>query len=275
MVVNKSTLTNHAKNLSGLTINDLNKYLPAILTVEDIKMSREKMAEGLYLTKCIDGLKQIPNNSIDLIIADPPEDFSEDIFLGNDPMTLQDYYSWNIDWLKESHRILKSTGAIYLLTNWYYSSMYHSLLNNYFNLQSRITWHDPNMNQKSKLQTWRNVVSDIWFATKSDDFQFKQEQVVTKTNHSTDDQEALEPNLWTNIPRSIDDKYGKPVELFARILKASSFKLNWILDPFMRIGSVGLASKKYGRRFIGFETNKDKLLLAMKRIDQEKNDENI
>ena len=57
-------------------------------------------------------------------------------------------------------------------------------------------------------------------------------------------------------------------EVIGRILKSSSFKLNWVLDPFMSDGSVGLISKKSGRRFIGFETNKDNLLLAMKRIDQ-------
>ena len=270
MIMNKSILTNHPENLSGLTINDLNKYLPAILTVEDMKMSREKMVEGLYLTECIDGLKQIPDNSIDLIIADPPEDFSANIDLKNYTMTLQDYYSWNINWLKESRRILKSTGAIYLLTNWHYSSMYQSLLNNYFKLQSRITWHDPNKEQKAKLKTWKNVVSDIWFATKSDDFQFNQEPVSTKTNNSTNDHDILVQNLWTNIPTSNVNKSDKPIELFVRILKASSFKLNWILDPFMGTGGVGLASKNCGRRFIGFETNKDKLLLAMKRIDQEK-----
>ena len=33
-------------------------------------------------------------------------------------------------------------------------------------------------------------------------------------------------------------------------------------------GDVGIASKQSGRRFIGFETNKDNLLLAMKRIDK-------
>jgi DNA modification methylase len=50
-------------------------------------------------------------------------------------------------------------------------------------------------------------------------------------------------------------------------LDASSFKLNWVLDPFMGIGDAGVACKKNGRRYIGFETNKDHLLLAMKRID--------
>ena len=44
--------------------------------------------------------------------------------------------------------------------------------------------------------------------------------------------------------------------------------MNWIVDPFMRTGDVGVASKSAGRRFIGFEANKDKLLMSMKRIDQ-------
>ena len=36
----------------------------------------------------------------------------------------------------------------------------------------------------------------------------------------------------------------------------------------MRKGDVGVNAKKIGRRFIGFETNKDLILLSMKRIDQ-------
>ena len=54
------------------------------------------------------------------------------------------------------------------------------------------------------------------------------------------------------------------------MLGASSFKLNWVLDPFTRSGGVGVIAKKMGRRFIGFESNKDQLLMALKRIDREK-----
>ena len=72
-----------------------------------------------------------------------------------------------------------------------------------------------------------------------------------------------------DIP-SISEENGKyPQKIYSRILEASSFKLNWVLDPFMGTGDVGLASKKSGRRFIGFETNKDYLLLAMKRINED------
>ena len=61
----------------------------------------------------------------------------------------------------------------------------------------------------------------------------------------------------------------KPEQLIQRILTASSFKLNWILDPFARSGGIGVIAKKMGRRFIGFESDQDRLLMAMKRIDSE------
>ena len=64
------------------------------------------------------------------------------------------------------------------------------------------------------------------------------------------------------------EKNTNPKPLINRILDASSFKLNYIVDPFMRNGDIGVIAKLRGRRFIGFDTNQDNLLVAMKRIDQ-------
>ena len=47
--------------------------------------------------------------------------------------------------------------------------------------------------------------------------------------------------------------------------------MNWILDPFMNVGAVGVVAKKRGRRFIGFEANQDQILLAMKTINEREN----
>ena len=65
-------LTNPMETFPGLTIDDLNRYLPAIRTVEDMSVTIDNMQEGMFLTKCIDGLKQLPDQSIDLIISNPP-----------------------------------------------------------------------------------------------------------------------------------------------------------------------------------------------------------
>ena len=267
--IKSSLFTNPLETFPGLSIEDLNKYLPAIRTVEDMSFSLEKMDEGLFLTKCLDGLRQIPNQSIDLIIADPPEDpwiSTEEI---GQSKTLQEYYQWNNDWLSETYRVLKNTGAVYLFSPWQYSGMYHGLLSNLFKIQSRITWRRKSKVLDNLNQTWVNDTSDIWFATKTDNFLFNQQVVGVKSARAADNPEDFQSNLWLDIP-SISEENGKyPQKIYSRILEASSFKLNWVLDPFMGTGDVGLASKKSGRRFIGFETNKDYLLLAMKRINED------
>ena len=76
-------------------------------------------------------------------------------------------------------------------------------------------------------------------------------------------------NLWMEYYNSAKEEYFNdlPEMLLSKILEVSSYKLGWVVDPFMRQGSVGVAVKQLGRRFIGFETDKDSLLLAMKRID--------
>tara|TARA_X000001036_G_scaffold219544_2_gene205513 strand:+ start:13643 stop:14485 length:843 start_codon:yes stop_codon:yes gene_type:complete len=258
----------------GLTINDLNRYLPAIQTLEDLSMNADEMKEGLFLSEGSIGLKNLPDQCIDLIVTEPPREPWLDIDSRGSQMTLQEYYDWNQNWLSDAQRVLKNTGGIYLISDWYHSSMYYGLLSNNFIIQNRITWHNRSAEKRSISSTWKNQSGDIWFATKNDDFLFDNHAVSLKSDrdeliHHRD--ERLQTNFWFDIPavKKQDARYSD--KLYAKMLEASSFKLNWILDPFMRNGDVGVSAKKIGRRFIGFETNKDLLLLSMKRIDQKNN----
>ena len=262
---------NPLKNSPGLTINDLNRYLPAIQTAEDISTNTDNMNEGLFHSGGAEGLQKLPDQSIDLIITEPPREPWQDIDKRGSQMTLQEYYEWNQKWIEETQRVLKNTGCIYLICDWHSSSMYYGLLSNKFNVQNRITWHNRNAKNNSLAPTWKNQAGDIWFATKSDDFLFNNHAVSLKSDRSNliDDRDnKLQTNFWFDIPAVKSLFSRNPDKLFTKILEASSFKLNWVLDPFMRNGDVGVISKKIGRRFIGFETNKDLLLLSMKRIDQ-------
>ncbi len=263
--LNNALFVNPLETIPGLTINDLNKYLPAIRTMEDITMSLDSMSEGMFLTKCLDGLKRLPDESIDLIIADPPKDNWDTITEPSQNNTLQEYYQWNQAWLYESHRVLKNTGSIYIFSPWQYSGMYQGLLGNIFNIQSRIIWRNQFL--KNQNSTWADETSDIWFATKSDDFLFKQHPIGISTIEKIDTH-LIESNLWLDIPRIVEEGGRYPEKLFSRIIGSSSFKLNWVLDPFMGCGDVGVVCKKDGRRFIGFEADKDRMLLSMKRIDE-------
>ena len=262
--VNSSLFNNPMETFPGLTIDDLNRYLPALQTIKDIEMDSDNMKEGMFLTKCLDGLRKLPDDSIDLMIANPfiqGMDIYADFGNGS---TLQDYYQWNYSWLEQSRRVLKNTGALYLFTSWEYSGMFQGLLSGLFNIQSRITWRDRSA--KNEKQAWKNETSDIWFVTKSEEFLFKRHPVGVNTINQLSSSQ-LESNLWLDIP-GLPEQYGRySQKLFLRIIEASSFKLNWVLDPFMSVGDVGVACKDKGRRFIGFETNKDNLLLSMKRVE--------
>lgn len=262
--------TNPLEPYPGLSVDDLNRYLPAIRKVEEIAMTSDTMEEGLFLADALDGLKQLPDNSIDIVLTAPPVSPWRDIGTQGQKMTLQEYYTWNNNWLQESQRVLKNTGAVYLLCGWRFSGMYHALLSDYFKVQTRITWRDRNAAKQDQNTTWFNEIGDIWLATKTGDFLFKGGMVIDDKKV----QDSAEPenisNLWLEYftVSTEKEKEDLPEMLLNKILQASSFKLSWIVDPFMRRGSVGVAAKSKGRRFIGFETDQDSLLVAMKQIDQ-------
>ena len=252
----------------GLTLSEINCYLPALRKADDILPEGGKLEDGLFLADAKDGLSRIPDRSVDLVIADPPLDpVREGVNMGA-PITLSEYYQWNEDWLAESHRILKSTGAIYLLCDWKKSGMYHGLISQHFHIQSRITWQKVLGNDRTQTRGWNNALADIWFATKSEGFLFNG-NMITQSDH--DDPQDEVNNFWADISNNEDStklNEGIPSEIINRILDASSFKLSWIVDPFTRYGLTGSAAKIMGRRFIGLEINQDRLLMAMKRIDQ-------
>ena len=262
--------TNPLEPYPGLSVDDLNRYLPAVRKADEISMTVDTMEEGLFLADALDGLKRLPENSMDLILTAPPVSPWRDIGTHGQKMTLQEYYTWNNKWLQESQRILKSTGAIYLLCSWRFSGMYHALLSDYFRVQTRITWRDRRTGTQNQNPTWFNEIGDIWLATKTSDFVFNKEMIANDKKILDSGNTENMSNLWLEYftMGSDQEKGDLPEMLLSKILQASSFKLSWVVDPFMRRGSAGVAAKSMGRRFIGFETDQDSLLMAMKRIDQ-------
>ena len=102
--------TNPLEAVGGMTISDLNRYLPALRDEKEIKMTIHQMEEGLFLTDGLTGLEKLPDSSIDLVVTDPPANPIENSGGETQPMTLQDYYQWNEKWLEQTSRVLKSTG---------------------------------------------------------------------------------------------------------------------------------------------------------------------
>tara|TARA_Y100000591_G_scaffold312205_1_gene316441 strand:+ start:671 stop:1450 length:780 start_codon:yes stop_codon:yes gene_type:complete len=241
---------------NDLTIDDLNKYLPAVRKINDLKFENHKTNEGVFYGLSPNGLKKIPEKSIDLIITEPPDFPITEINERRNNFTISEYLDWNRNWINDSYRILKDTGSIYIICDWRLSGMYQSILNQKFNIQTRISWKGK-AKEKSSNSPCIDKLYDIWFASKSNNYLFNNTDGVIKSN------------FWNDIIELRSSKTEKyPKELIKRIIEASSYKLSWVLDPFSRIGDIGVNANDMGRRFIGFEANKDKILLSMKKIDR-------
>ena len=146
-------------NKDILTVKDLNKYLPALKTEIDIYF-KDKLSEGLFKSDALVGLKKIPSESIDLIITEPTLDPSR-------TLSYSEYIKWIEAWIKECKRVLTASGSIYIICPWESSSLYHSVLGKSFIIQSRIT--AERQIENIELSQWKNKISDIWFATKTND----------------------------------------------------------------------------------------------------------
>ncbi len=253
----------------GLTVEDLNRYLSAVRKTHELSPEIETLEEGVFLGDALDGLKRLSDDSIDLILTAPPVSPWRDIGIRGERMTIQEYFQWSNQWLRESQRVLKKTGSLYLLCGWRFSGMYHSILSDYFKVQTRITWRNRKTTNRDKPKSWENELGDIWFATKTNAFIFNNELEENESDLREFNELKNYSNLWMEYYHSANKKYKNdiPEMLIRKILDVSSYSLSWVVDPFMRCGSVGIAVKNLGRRFIGFETDKDSLLLAMKRID--------
>jgi DNA modification methylase len=248
------------------------------------------LLDRIYHGDCIEGMSLLPDETIDLIFADPPYNIGKDY--GNNQMRLseQEYREWSERWIREAVRLLKPTGSIYVCSDWRYSGMTQALLDNYLIVKNRITWRREK--GRGSRRNWKNNLEDVWFAVKSENYVFNVEEVKVKKQVIAPYRENGEPkdwveengeryrythpaNIWIDtvvpfwsMPENTPHPTQKPEMVVERVMKASSNPGDVVLDPFMGSGTTAVVAVRLGRRFIGFEINEEYVRLAAKRLDR-------
>ncbi len=248
------------------------------------------LLDRTYHGDCIEGMALLPDESIDLIFADPPYNIAKDY--GNNQMRLseQEYRVWSERWIREAVRLLKPEGSIYVCSDWRYSGMTQSLLDSYLIVKNRITWRREK--GRGSRRNWKNNMEDVWFAVKSENYIFNVEEVKVKKQVIAPYRENGEPkdwveengeryrythpaNIWIDtvvpfwsMPENTPHSTQKPEMVVERAMKASSNPGDVVLDPFVGSGTSAVVAVRLGRRFIGFEINEEYVRLAAKRLDQ-------
>jgi len=259
--------------------------------MQENKIYYEQNRFKLYNGDCLEVLNNMPENSVDLIFADPPYNLS------NDGLTchagkrvsvnkgkwdkskgIEKDFEFHKQWLAACKRILKPDGSIWV------SGTYHSIYACGFAMQllgyhvlNDICWFKPNASPNLSCRFFTASHETLIWARKS------------KRGKHTFNYEIMKNGLWKEdilkkpgtqmrsvwaigTPKPVEKAFGKhptqkPESLLKRIIVASSNKGDLVLDPFSGSSTTGLISYLYGRDYIGIEIEKEYLDLSIKRFE--------
>ncbi|MFW9919517.1 MAG: DNA-methyltransferase [Candidatus Thorarchaeota archaeon] len=213
--------------------------------------------DRIHYQDCIKGMKQLPTESVDVIIADPPFGISftgkEAIYNRDDSLVAEgyheieeDYDTFTIRWMKELPRILKRTGTAWIFSGWTNLRQVLDAIDKVnLSLINHIIWkYQFGVFTKRKFVTSHYHL--LFLAKHPKDYYFN------KIEHYPLD-------VW-DINRTYkkgEKKNGTklPTELVMRCVDFSTRPGDLVLDPFMGNATTAVACKGAFRHYIGFEIN--------------------
>lgn len=220
---------------------------------------------------CFEYLNNIQDNSVDLLLTDPPYNIAKystgNINLKGRTAINNDLAKWDlqeidIDKLSfEFKRILKPNGNIFIFTSYNLIGKWHSALDPLFDTFQYFLWHKTNPAPKIYKNGFLNsceMIICLW--NKGHTWNFSDQ----KTMHNFFECPICMGNERTKSPKHPTQK---PLKLLRHIIKIASNEGDIVLDPFMGVGSTGVAAIELDRSFIGCEIDKEYFLTAKKRIN--------
>ncbi|MDR0486124.1 MAG: site-specific DNA-methyltransferase [Elusimicrobiota bacterium] len=239
------------------------------------------------------GIDNLPDGSIDLIIADPPYCLGKDYGNNSDKMSPKEYLKWSYKWIDAVLPKLKETGSFYIFLTWRYSPEIFSYIKTKMRMLNEIIWDRKVPSMGGSTRSFTSVHDTIGFFAKSKNYYFDLDSIripydaqtkKARTRSIFIGKKWLEfgynpKDLWsfTRIhkqdPERQEHPTQKPLEIIDRMVLASSPEGGIVLDPFMGSGTTAVSCLNNGRKYAGFELNPKYCQLIEKRIDNLKYNE--
>jgi len=220
--------------------------------------SINKLTDQIHYENCITGMENLPDESINIVIADPPFglDFNgkesfynrkpQNVVQGYKEIKIENYHTFSMQWISQIPRILKKSGSAYIFSGWtnlfpILEAISHSGLI----LRNHIIWE-----YNFALFTKRKFASShyhILYLVKDE-----KEVFFNRIKH-------YETDVWT-IPREYYPNQLKngtklPIDLVRKCINYSSSPGDLVLDPFTGNATTQVAAKGEFRHYLGFEMN--------------------
>jgi len=237
---------------------------------------------------CVDVLAALPENSVDLIFADPPYNLQLQQALYRPNMTkvdavddewdrfgsLAEYDAFTRAWLSACRRVLKDTGTIWVIGSYHNVYRLGTILQDLgFWILNDVVWVKGNPMPNFRGVRFTNAHETLIWAQKrqgarytfnyramkslNDDLQMRSDWNISLCTGK----ERLKVNGQKAHPTQ------KPEALLYRVILSSSNPGDVVLDPFFGTGTTGAVAKVLHRRWIGIEKEAGYVKLAQARID--------
>lgn len=226
---------------------------------------------------CISVLQEIKDDTVDLIITDPPYNLANfmkerdtnlkklrDNFFGAagwDDMEYDDWAESMDKFFAESARVIKKGGSMIVFMSIIKVETIIKLATKHgFYYKTTGIWHKTNpMPRNKNLHFVNSTEAWIYFT------------YIKRTGVFNNNNEVLHDFVETSLTTSKERKFGKhptqkPEKLIQYFIEILSNPNDIVLDPFMGSGTSAVASKVTNRNFIGVELNKQYYEIAVKRV---------
>lgn len=253
----------------------------------------------IYNQDCIRGMKKLNDDSVDLIIADPPYNLSKgnswkwdnsiklegmggDWIKANenwDNMTLTEYFNFTNAWLVEAKRILKNSGSMWIFGTYHNIGIINLLCQlNGVEIINEVIWYKknafPNLSGRRLTASHETL---LWCHAGGNKREYFFNYDYSKNGEfSKDSLKNIGKQMRTvwDIPNNKQKReleYGKhptqkPLSIIKRLINLTSKKGDLVLAPFSGGGTECLAAKELERNFIGFEIDNDYVNLSNTRL---------
>lgn len=244
----------------------------------------------IYPKDCIKGMKKLEDESIDLIIADPPYNLNKNF--GNSSTrwnNLNEWLDWSKEWIDVSISKLKPSGSIFIYGIHHYMCYIQChLYEKELKYRRQFIWHYENGFSGYQKVPAAHYEPLLWFS-KSDEFTYHQIREPYKSTARLKNKIIKNGKVWTPNPEGkhagdvwdfpvlagkrfekekVNHPTQKPLNICDRIVNHFSNENDLILVPFAGSGSECVSAINNNRRFIAFEMNKDYIKIANTRLKE-------
>ena len=214
---------------------------------------------------CLELMKDLPDNSVDLVLTDPPYNIARKNNFNTMGRSGIDFGDWDHDadilsWIGQAGRVLKPTGTIVVFSSWFeFGHIKEQFNKNDITEKDLFRWIKSNPMPRNRD---RRYIVDTEYALIG--------VGKKKWTFNRQDEKYERPEFKCPIVAGKQKFHPtqKPVSLMEHLLKIHSNENDTVLDPFMGSGSTGVACINTKRDFIGMELDKEYFRIAEKRIQE-------